>query len=145
MQWEDRGWISPGRCSSQVSSKTRNSRGASSRVADYLLLPDANVLLYGVNEDALQYERARAWLSKALAEREPIGFAWSVMLAFLRIATHPAIFDAPLGSQDAANALERWLASPSCVVVEPTARHLPLLRGLVAVAGTGGNLVSDAH
>ena len=110
-----------------------------------MLLLDANVLLYAVNEDALQHERARDWLRKALAEREPIGFAWPVMLAFLRIATHPAITDAPIDTETAANMLERWLSSPTCVVVEPTSRHLALLRGLLAVAGTGGNLVNDAH
>ena len=31
------------------------------------------------------------------------------------------------------------------MVVEPTARHLHLLSGLLAGVGSGGNLVSDAH
>jgi predicted nucleic acid-binding protein len=31
------------------------------------------------------------------------------------------------------------------LVVEPTARHLPLVRALLAETGTGGNLVNDAH
>ncbi len=31
------------------------------------------------------------------------------------------------------------------MVVEPTTRHLQLLRGLLSESGTGGNLVSDAH
>jgi len=38
-----------------------------------------------------------------------------------------------------------WLAQPPAVVVEPTARHLTLLAGLLGTSGTAGNLVSDAH
>ena len=31
------------------------------------------------------------------------------------------------------------------MIVEPTRRHLPLLRGLLTRSGTAGNLVGDAH
>jgi predicted nucleic acid-binding protein len=31
------------------------------------------------------------------------------------------------------------------VTIEPTRRHLPLLRGLLDLAGTTGNLVATAH
>lgn len=67
------------------------------------------------------------------------------MLAFLRLSTHPAVFGHPLTAGRAADVLEGWLAAPMAVVVEPTRRHLALLRGLVERAGSAGNLVSDAH
>ena len=38
-----------------------------------------------------------------------------------------------------------WLAQPSAVVAEPTARHASLMRELLGKAGAGGNLVKDAH
>ena len=76
---------------------------------------------------------------------ETIAFAWTVILAFLRLSTHPAVFPRPLSSEQAIGALERWIAAPPAVIVEPARRHLALLRGLVGASGAGGNLVSDAH
>jgi hypothetical protein len=37
------------------------------------------------------------------------------------------------------------MRSAAAVPIEPTRQHLPLLRGLLARAGTAGNLVNDAH
>ena len=106
---------------------------------------DANVLLYAVNKAAPHHSRARAWLDGALAEREPIGFAWTVLLAFLRVGTHPAVFTRPLTVTEATDVVRAWLAQPAAQVVEPTPRHADLLAGLLAEAGTAANLVGDAH
>ncbi len=38
-----------------------------------------------------------------------------------------------------------WVHAPASVLIGPTARHLDRLADLLSVAGTGGNLVSDAH
>lgn len=108
-------------------------------------LVDANVLLYAVNTRAREHARARNWLRAALTGSEPVAFAWIVTLAFLRVATHPAIFPRPLTPSQASGTVERWLAAPAALTLDPTRRHLPLLRGLLERAGTAGNLVSDAH
>jgi toxin-antitoxin system PIN domain toxin len=55
------------------------------------------------------------------------------------------VFARPLAPEQAIAAAQAWLSAPSAVVVEPTRRHLPLLRGLLSRAGTAGNLVADAH
>jgi uncharacterized protein len=106
---------------------------------------DANVLLYAVNSDSEQHTAARTWLDAALAGHETVGFAWAVVLAFIRLSTHPAVFPRPLSPEDAVSTLEAWLAQPAAVVVDPTARHLGVVAGLLAEAGTAGNLVADAH
>jgi toxin-antitoxin system PIN domain toxin len=106
---------------------------------------DANVLLYAVNSDAEQHDVARAWLDDALVGRETVGFVWTVVLAFIRLSTHPAVFPRPLSSGDALSALETWLAQPPAVIVDPTARHLGVVAGILAEAGTAGNLVAEAH
>lgn len=106
---------------------------------------DANVLLYAVNASTGQHDRARAWLDGALAGREPVGLAWTALLAFVRLATHPAIFERPLTAAEATGVVRSWLAQPAAVVVEPTPRHIDLLAGLLAEAGTAANLVNDAH
>lgn len=110
-----------------------------------MLLVDANVLLHAVNERAREHEAARSWLLDALSGTEGVGLAWAVLLAFLRLATHPAIFARPLSAEQACGTLDSWLEAPPAIVVEPTRRQLPLLRGLLVQSGTAGNLVGDAH
>jgi len=108
-------------------------------------LVDANVLLYAVNEDAPPHSAARDWLDGALGGAETVGFAWIVLLAFLRLATHAAVFPHPLTVEAAVEAVDGWLAQPAAVVVQPTPRHLAVLRGLLAETGPAANLVNDAH
>jgi hypothetical protein len=106
---------------------------------------DANVLLYAVNPAAPLHERARTWLDAALGGGETVGFAWTVVLAFVRVATSSVAFARPLTVDEAAGVVERWLDQHAAVVPEPTGRHLALLRGLLADTGTAANLVNDAH
>ncbi len=74
-----------------------------------------------------------------------MAFSWTVVLAFPRLGTHRAVFPRPLTSHQAAAIAERWLRLPSSVMIEPTLRHLAILRGLLESTGTAGNLVGDAH
>lgn len=108
-------------------------------------LVDANVLLYAVNEDAPHHRDARAWLDGALSGGATVGFAWIVTLAFIRLSSKVGLFPSPLSVDGALDRVDAWLAQPSAVIVEPTARHLPLVRGLLHSVGLGGNLVNDAH
>lgn len=110
-----------------------------------MLLVDANVLLHAVNRRAREHDAARTWLGTALGGGEAVAFTWTAILAVLRLSTHPAVFPRPLTVGQAVEAVERWLAAPPALIVEPTRRHLALVRGLLDRAGTAGNLVGDAH
>ena len=106
---------------------------------------DANVLLYAVNSDAATHEDARRWVEEALNGEEAIGFSWTVLLAFLRLSTRRGLFARPLEVAEAIEMTDLWLAQPPAVIVQPTARHGAILRGLLDSTGSGGNLVNDAH
>lgn len=108
-------------------------------------LVDANVLLYAVNEDASRHREARGWLDGALSGAASVAFCWVVLLAFVRLSTRADLFPFPLSIDGALDRVQAWLAQPAAVVVEPTARHLGLVRELLAPFGGGGNLVNDAH
>jgi uncharacterized protein len=108
-------------------------------------LPDANVLLYALDDTSARHRGAKAWLDAALSGSEEIGFAWVVLLAVLRLTTKPAVFTDPLRPDEAFDVIDGWLAQPCSVILHPTARHASLLRGLVSGAGTAGNLTTDAH
>jgi hypothetical protein len=108
-------------------------------------LPDANVILYAVNEDAPHHARAKDWFERTLSSSEPVGFEWSVLLAFLRVSTKASLFPRPLKPRDAIDYVDSWLAQPAVRIVHPGERHARLLRDLLGPLGAGGNLVSDAH
>lgn len=108
-------------------------------------LVDANVLIYAVNEASTQHEAARTWLDRVLGGEETVGFAWTVVLAFLRLTTHPAVFVQPLDPARATATVRAWTDQPTARLIEPTTRHLDVLSGLLAEAGTAANLVNDAH
>ncbi|CAN5402825.1 type II toxin-antitoxin system VapC family toxin [soil metagenome] len=110
-----------------------------------MLLVDANVLLYAVNEDAPRHVQTRTWLSEHLVGRDPVGFAWIALLAFIRVSTLPGLSPRPLAVEDALDIVADWLAAPASTTVQPTARHPTILRGLLLEAGTAGNLTGDAH
>ncbi len=106
---------------------------------------DANVLLYAVDESAARHIEAHGWLSQALRGQEAIGFAWIVLVAFLRLSTHPTIQTSPLTPDAALDVIEGWLARPNAVVVDPAPLHLATIRTLLSTTGVGGNLTNDAH
>jgi toxin-antitoxin system PIN domain toxin len=108
-------------------------------------LPDLNLLLYAVDEEAHSHHEARAWLEEALSGTESVGFAWTVLLGFARISTNPRIYEQPLTIEEALDLIDGWLGQPVATVVEPTDRHAAVLRDLLRPLGSGGNLVSDAH
>lgn len=66
-------------------------------------LPDVNLLLYALDVASPHHPRARPWLEDVLSGTEPVGFAWSVLLAFLRLSTRHHLFASGIGG-----------ASPGC-------------------------------
>lgn len=108
-------------------------------------LVDANVLLYAVNEADPKHEQSREWLDRSLGGGEAVGFAWIVLLAFVRLSTKVGLFPRALPVESALARVRAWIDQPPSVIVEPTPRHFDLLRSLLADVGSGANLVNDAH
>ena len=108
-------------------------------------LSDVNLLLYAIDSSAPRHRAARRWLEEQLSGTETFAFAWSVILAFLRLSTSSRIFADPLGPSEAFDTVESWLAQPCSTIVHPTERHAALLRELLEPLGTAGNLTTDAH
>jgi toxin-antitoxin system PIN domain toxin len=108
-------------------------------------VPDVNLLLYAEDELSPHHPRALSWLEEQLSGTEPVGFAWSVLLAFVRLSTRGQVFANPLTPDEAFELLESWLGQPCALVLHATERHLAILRGLLQEIGTAGNLTSDAH
>lgn len=110
-----------------------------------MILVDANVLIYAVDSDSPHHRPARRWLEAALSGTAPVGLAWIVILAFVRLTTRPGILARPLAVERALAFVDEWLAQPCVRAVAPGEGHWAVLRNLVRAAGTAGNLASDAH
>ena len=110
-----------------------------------MILVDANLLLYAYNRSSDHHEAAREWLEAVISRGERVGFSWTVLLAFLRLATTPRVFPEPLSMTETSAIVSDWLARPNVAVVHPTERHWEILRSLLAVTRTRGRDVTDAH
>lgn len=108
-------------------------------------LVDLNILLYAVNQDAVQHATVRRWWESALNGDEPVGLAWVVLLGFLRLATNHQVFPKPLTVVQAAAKIDTWLAQPNVRIVRETDEQWRILRGLLEQTGTAGNLTTDGH
>ena len=106
---------------------------------------DLNLLLYAINRDAPHHEAARTWLEEVLGGSETIALPWSVLLGFLRIATHARVLPNPLTPEQALEVIDGWLDQPNVRVLSPRDDHWRVLRALVVESGTAGNLTTDAH
>lgn len=110
-----------------------------------MILVDTNLLVYATDADSPHHARARAWLEERLSSATPVGLAWLVILAYLRVTTRPGIMRQPQSPEQAFGSITEWLAQPYVSLVAPGEHHWPLLRNLLTTTGTAGNLVPDAH
>jgi hypothetical protein len=109
-----------------------------------MILVDANLLLYAYHPRAEQHEASRAWLEAVLSGPDLVRFAWLTLWAFFRIATNPRVFERPLSTSEAEEAISSWLGQPVAGILDPGERHWEILRGLVRDGQAAGPLVMDA-
>ena len=109
-----------------------------------MILVDANLLLYAYHPRAAQHHASREWLESVLSGQEFVRFAWLTIWAFLRIATHPRVFEQPLSTSEAEAIVSSWLAQPVAGILDPGERHWEILSRLMAQGQTTGPLVMDA-
>lgn len=92
-----------------------------------------------------RHEPARAALVQ-LAEGDR---AWGIPVfclgEFVRVVTHPRLFDPPYTVRDACRALDRVLESPTLRIFTPGPRYWPLLAEALQEADAAGNLAFDAQ
>ena len=110
-----------------------------------MILVDANLLVYAVNRDSPVHRESREWLEGVLQGTETVGFAWVVLLAFLRVTTRRGLFESPLSMKAALDVIDGWLKQPSSAIIHPGRDHACILRDLLLQSGAAGNLTTDAH
>jgi uncharacterized protein len=73
---------------------------------------DANVLIYASDESSPYHERAADLIDDLAAGPDLVYRFWPTIMAYLRIATHPAIFAHPLATAQAVANVAQLLGRP---------------------------------
>ncbi len=111
-----------------------------------MIIPDLNILLYALDSSSARNKEAVQWLENAVnSGAEEIGIPWVVHLGFLRLTTNPKVFPRPLSIEAAAEWLDALEKHSAVRMLNPGPAHPGILRHLLLMLGTGGNLVTDAH
>lgn len=106
---------------------------------------DANILLYASDEASERHEQALAFVEQLVRGDELVYLFWPTVMAYLRIATHPAVFERPLPPGDAIANVDRLLGLPQVQTAGEQDRFWVTYRRVASEADARGNVVPDAH
>lgn len=109
------------------------------------MLLDVNILLYAVDALSPHHPKADAWMRQALAGDSRVGFPLQTIGGFLRIATHPRVFERPITTEQAWRVIDGWLASPVAWIPPVGERTVKLLRDVTLASRAAGPRVADAQ
>ncbi|MCB1044229.1 MAG: type II toxin-antitoxin system VapC family toxin [Acidobacteria bacterium] len=108
-------------------------------------LLDVNVLVYAHREDVPQHHEFLDWLELLANGDEPFAIADLVLSGFLRIVTHPKVFDPPSPLEKALAFVEDLRGRPNYVSLSPGDRHWEIFTNLCRTTSAKGNLIPDAY
>ena len=106
---------------------------------------DVNVLLFASDTASPFYRRAAEFLEERAKGPDILYLAWSTVMSYLRISTHPAIFANPLQPEEAAHNAETLLRLPHVRMLAEEEGFWDLYREVTQKIPTRGNDVPDAH
>jgi toxin-antitoxin system PIN domain toxin len=106
---------------------------------------DANILLYASDSSSPRQGAARRLVDQVAAGPEIAYVFWPTIMAYLRVATHPAVFDRPLSTGDAIANIEALLSRPHVRAPGEQPEFWRRYRSVADDALPAGNLVPDAH
>ena len=106
---------------------------------------DVNILLYASDQSSKLNAKAASFLTECAHSREVFCMAWVTLMSYLRIATHPSIFEYPLAPDEATRNVGALLALPHCRVIGEEDRFWDRYQEITAQVPTRGNLVPDGH
>jgi uncharacterized protein len=106
---------------------------------------DVNVLLYASDESSSFHAKAAELLEQLSRGPELLYLFWPVLMGYLRMATHTAIFRRPLSVGNATTNVGQLLALPHSRAVGEGVDFWQVYNTATTDMVVRGNLVSDAH
>jgi len=106
---------------------------------------DVNILLYASDRTSDRHARARDFVESCAAGPEILCLTWLTLMSYLRIATHPRIFAAPLSPDEALGNVLALIGLPHVRAVSELDGFLDAYKHVADKIPVRGNLVPDAH
>lgn len=110
-----------------------------------MILCDVNILVYAHKEGAARHQEYHRWLRDQLGADEPFGVSDLILSGFLRVVTHPRIFDPPSGWAEARDFVAALRSADNAVPVTPGRRHWRIFEELAEHSNARGNDIPDAY
>ena len=110
-----------------------------------VILADVNIFINAYRDDAADHRRFRSWLESVLSRPEPFGISELVISSFVRVVTHPRIFQGATPLHEALQFSRFLLEQPNAILVRPGDRHWQIFTDLCDRANARGDLVADAY
>ena len=110
-----------------------------------MIAVDTNLLIYSHRAEAELHRTALAELTALAEGSTPWALPVFCVAEFLRVVTHPRVFNPPSPAAAALEFLEALTSSPTCRLVLPTEEHLVHLRETVLSGDAKGNMIFDAQ
>jgi toxin-antitoxin system PIN domain toxin len=109
-----------------------------------MILIDVNVLVYAHRADSPRHAAYRKWLEELINSDQAYGFSDHVLSSFIRIVTHPRIFNPPSDLDSAFAFTQVIRTQPNAIPITPGPRHWEIYKNLCEAASVKGNLAPDA-
>ena len=109
-----------------------------------MILPDVNVLVYAHRADAAEHAQYREWLEATISSEAAYGLSDLVLSGFLRVVTHPRVFQVPSTLTEASIFVAQIRDQPNRVGIAPGPHHWEIFIKLCAASNAKGNLIADA-
>jgi hypothetical protein len=110
-----------------------------------MIAVDTNVLVTAHREGLPKHRLARERLSELARGDTPWAIPVFCFGEFVRVVTHPRLFDPPSTLDEAISALEGLLDSPTLRILSPGGRYAKLFAEALREADARGNLAFDAQ
>lgn len=106
---------------------------------------DVNILLYASDEANSVCGQAREFVRECVESPDAFFLAWPTVMSYLRIATHPGIFENPLSTPEAIGNVETLMKCPHLRILNEGPGFWQAYKETTGDVPTRGNLVPDAH
>lgn len=110
-----------------------------------MLLMDVNIFVYAYREDSKDHVFFRDWLQSVLNSDSNFGYSTLVLSGFLRIVTHPKIFETPSPYEHALSFCNQVVEMKNAVNILPSDRHWDIFTGLLQKYEATGNIIPDLY
>ena len=96
-----------------------------------MLLMDVNVLVYAHRQDVKNHSEFYTWLEDVINSNSAYGYSELVFSGFLRVVTHPKIFEEPSSQKTALSFINQLSLQPNALCISPGDLHWDIFQNLI--------------